>query len=647
MGWRMGAVAGTAVVGALAAAATAHGAPGPVDVEELARADGGLQVGAHVSPTGEQYVVYRGGGGSDRALRVRVRAPGEGFGPVEELSRTANAEMPAIAFAPDGAAYAIWGVATTGARAQASIRPAGGRFGAIVDAGDCGRFVDVAYTVTGRLALACSVSRSGSQPDSAATGLRDGIGQIRPSSYFFPDVFDPFIRPQVSAGADGTVAFAVAMLATTTSPPPSNETTTVRVGVRRPDGSSVNPLLVAQATEPRWLYHGGTKVLGDGTVLTVVGGSDGAQVHRLAPGGTAFALERRLPGTEALAAGTDASGALHLAVFEEIAPMVSRDSVVVRGADGTYSDPIQVPTGTGWVTDLLAAPDGTEHAVIESATGMSVATRPPGAAAFDAPIPLAGADVNDVSAALVGDRDLLVAWTTSGGADGRVLVGGIDGGTPPRLAGVRAPATLVAGEPGAFAATASDAMGMRSVTWSFGDGASSAGGAAEHAYAAPGTYTATVTAVDRAGNVAQEARTVRVVLPAGEGGRGGGGGGGGAVPVDRTAPKLRVTAPKRIAFSALAKKGLRLKVRSDERATVTATVVARARRATIARVGDLTLAERTVRRIAANRARTLALKPARRLLGRRRALRLAVRIMATDAAGNRATVSRSLRVLRR
>ena len=84
-----------------------------------------------------------------------------------------------------------------------------------------------------------------------------------------------------------------------------------------------------------------------------------------------------------------------------------------------------------------------------------------------------------------------------------------DGGAPPDLT-LAAPATAVAGAPASFSLTASDFSGVASEVIAFGDGASAAGPAATHTYAAPGGFTVTGTATDVWGHLAGTDATIAV-----------------------------------------------------------------------------------------------------------------------------------------
>jgi Domain of unknown function (DUF4394)/Calx-beta domain len=116
--------------------------------------------------------------------------------------------------------------------------------------------------------------------------------------------------------------------------------------------------------------------------------------------------------------------------------------------------------------------------------------------------------------------------------------------------------------------------------------------------------------------------------------------------VDRTRPGVKVAGvPKRMRRKAFLK-GLRVRVTVDEPATLELTLDAKARRVVLARAAafNLTLAHAS-RRLGTG-TRRIKLKPARKLVGKARRFRARVKVVATDAAGNRRTVTRTLRVVR-
>jgi Ca2+-binding RTX toxin-like protein len=112
---------------------------------------------------------------------------------------------------------------------------------------------------------------------------------------------------------------------------------------------------------------------------------------------------------------------------------------------------------------------------------------------------------------------------------------------------------------------------------------------------------------------------------------------------DTRAPVVRLLGlPATIRRAALLRSGLRFRVSADERAALTGELLGTARGARIA-AANLTLARRALPAAAAG-TRTIALKPSRRLVGSAKRFTLTVRVVATDAAGNRRTAQKTVRV---
>jgi hypothetical protein len=91
-------------------------------------------------------------------------------------------------------------------------------------------------------------------------------------------------------------------------------------------------------------------------------------------------------------------------------------------------------------------------------------------------------------------------------------------------------------------------------------------------------------------------------------------------------------------------KGLSPSVRVSEAASLDVALLGRARSARIARAGDLVLVERHLAISA--RTRSVKLKPKRSLVARSRRFSVRLRVTATDAAGNRSTKTKTIRVRR-
>jgi virginiamycin B lyase len=110
------------------------------------------------------------------------------------------------------------------------------------------------------------------------------------------------------------------------------------------------------------------------------------------------------------------------------------------------------------------------------------------------------------------------------------------------------------------------------------------------------------------------------------------------------------TMPPRVTLGALAarmpqatfRKGLRVRVTPSEPVTLDVTLAARPKAVTVAAADDLLLFDRTFQ---AARATYLAVKPSAKNLGRpNKAFRVTLRIVATDRAGNRTTVTRPITI---
>ena len=113
---------------------------------------------------------------------------------------------------------------------------------------------------------------------------------------------------------------------------------------------------------------------------------------------------------------------------------------------------------------------------------------------------------------------------------------------------------------------------------------------------------------------------------------------------DELAPRItfRKTA-RRITRKRLLE-GVRSRIAVSERARLDVVLLGQAASIRAARAGDVVLDERYLRRSA--RTRTVTLKPRRRLVARRARFSVRLRVTATDAAGNRRTRTRTIRVVR-
>jgi len=113
-----------------------------------------------------------------------------------------------------------------------------------------------------------------------------------------------------------------------------------------------------------------------------------------------------------------------------------------------------------------------------------------------------------------------------------------------------------------------------------------------------------------------------------------------AAASDTTPPGLTLGAlPKKVTLKK-ALKGIRVTVTPDEPSALEVELDGAASKATLARAFNLTLAHKALP-LAAD-ARTVTLRPSRRLVGKARRVSLQVAVTATDAAGNRSRTTARL-----
>ena len=82
--------------------------------------------------------------------------------------------------------------------------------------------------------------------------------------------------------------------------------------------------------------------------------------------------------------------------------------------------------------------------------------------------------------------------------------------TPPAITDLRVAASASAGWAVAMSASAADALSATTTTWDFGDGGSAQGETVNKAFLVPGAFTVRVTVTDNAGNITTAQRHVRV-----------------------------------------------------------------------------------------------------------------------------------------
>ena len=113
-------------------------------------------------------------------------------------------------------------------------------------------------------------------------------------------------------------------------------------------------------------------------------------------------------------------------------------------------------------------------------------------------------------------------------------------------------------------------------------------------------------------------------------------------PADTTSPRITLGALASRTPQATFRKGLRVRVTPSEPVTLDVTLAAKPRTVTIAAADELLLFDRT---FTAAGATTLAVKPSAKTLGRpKKTFRVTLRVVATDRAANRTTITRTITV---
>jgi PKD domain len=406
---------------------------------------------------GNATVVFtRYSSGSQHTLEVVQRPAGQAFGePVVLAGPGAPIGDGRIAVAANGAAVAAW---RRDNRAEAAYRPAGGAFavhGFVSAAGG---------TISGIPAVAID-------PDGNAlvAWARNASSMTRTEVAYRPagGTFDSSPDPVSGAGSQGDVS----------------------AGFDR----SGDAVVVWQDFTTDYVVTGAfrSKTLGSFGPVQVISGPGGRSPQlEVAPDGEALAFWHR-------------NGTFELAVSPP--------------GGASFGPGETVATGAGSQTKLAMNPAGKAMLVWARLDGstwrLEGRPRPPGG-----PLgPVKEIDSGQrfgftTSAALDHDGNgvlVYTKWRGSNSGPEDLRAAGYDA-APPRLGEVSVPAGGLAGQALSFSAAATDVWSAVSFAWSFGDGGSSSGPSAEHAYAVPANYAVGVTATDALGNGTSATRDLRI-----------------------------------------------------------------------------------------------------------------------------------------
>ncbi|MBN8871175.1 MAG: PKD domain-containing protein [Solirubrobacterales bacterium] len=611
----------TICVAAIWPAGSAAAVPRPISPVEVPGSGNLTGAAPHVSPDGNQIVTYTAStGGATVSLSER----GSQGGPFDDplvLSSTGNPEPPSVSFTDDGGIYAIWGIASSVAPAEQSFRSPGGTFSPHQPAVGCGRFVDSTAGPGGGVAVACSHKLATNPPDTVSFGTSPTLGPVTVNEDLVPPAYDNYVAPLITWGPEDTIAIVTRGYKTTTDPPPMNQTMRVRVSLRGPTNSSAD---IAEATRPNEVNASPPVVLKDGTVAVGLSGSDGSRVLIRPPGLLSVYSTHPLMGDGIGGIGADDSQNLHvLSGSPEASPRQYWAYTKTPTADFGTAVPIPLAgAGDPYIPfdTFQVAPDGTEYVLIRADDGIYATYRQPGID-FATPVKIGGPAYTNPATAVTPDGDLLATWVHEVGPNDRTVeVGGLDR-TPPKVTVNSFPTRVDAGSLVTFAATATDAMGIRSTVWDFGGGQRSDTASVNHTFTQPGRYEVAFTATDAAGQQRVERRTV-------------------VVPGEPTGPsgfsfKLRTV--KKIKFRALKKHGLRIVARAKPKMRLRIVFGTSKRNARLR-----PLVRKKVKRLRNRHVVRVKPRPAR--LGKRRNFRLYVQATGITATGQRVTKSRMVRV---
>jgi hypothetical protein len=188
---------------------------------------------------------------------------------------------------------------------------------------------------------------------------------------------------------------------------------------------------------------------------------------------------------------------------------------------GSFSAPQTVVAATGEATVELTqlVPAGPSAYVLYGGIRQPPMTQKLGASGPEgAAFSLSGDshETEDPVGAEDGAGDGIAAWWPRDGVKTIDIVGSATYDAGPRLSAFSVPATLALNAPGAFSLAASDPFSpITAITWGFGDGATASGASVTHAYATPGSQTATVTATNAGGLSSSLAAVTAVTAVAG------------------------------------------------------------------------------------------------------------------------------------
>lgn len=458
----------------------ADGSRGPAIV--LGEADAGSEAHVDVTPSGLATVVWVSGG---TAIKLVSIAPDGTVGPVREVAVVANLRTEEIVAATDDAGNATVAWTTNQSPllpllSARRITAAGSRSPIVdVETTDWSSQTQLAVAPDGIARLVWVVNPDSGPLKTVRAARLNAAGSLDGGPVSISSTGADASVPTVDASAGGAVATWIEVDGTTVS---------VR-GMRLPAAGGLAGTLLTVATgEEDSGPWPASVIAADGTVTAAWSQQSSGGMSRrmftrtLRPDGTAGAV-KSFPGE--LPDGT----------IEAMPTLATAPggSVFMAWARGEmFSD-------TADVMSARIAPDGT--------TGPATVLGPIASTLL--------APGRAFAVAVDGSGSALVGWH-AGATPRQTLSTAVYDDLPPAVEAT-IPASVEVGRDAAFSATATDRSGVVSLGWDFGDESTSAKASTVHVYGRAGTYTVTLSVIDRAGNATVVNRALTVTAAPGPG----------------------------------------------------------------------------------------------------------------------------------
>ncbi|MHB1539377.1 MAG: PKD domain-containing protein [Solirubrobacteraceae bacterium] len=483
-------------------------------------AEAGISQAAAVPALGDGAAIAGDGAAAvawsaqSRGVLLATRAPGAPFAPAVELLAQGSEPLaePAVGVDGAGGATAVWVDPSAHDVEAATVQGglAGGRQ-ALSAGGLSYEAPRVAIDERGDV-LAVWVRREGALSSTIEAAYQPAGGRFGPAVQLSP-AGQAASAPSVAIDAAGEASIAW------------REPTAIEAASCSAAGSFSAPLTLASVAQPQAPDLAGN---GAGAFAVVWGVAEGAgavvQVATRPPGGafsTAQTIASAPSGALAPQVGLDAAGEVTVA-WQVHSPGAGHEILL---ASGPLSDP---GASVGFAVPAARAPSLAVSAggaavlgYLDEYAGADVAAasyRPAGGS-FEAQT-IVSAPGEAVHASTAGERPPVLAGVDAEG-DGLLAYDPLGvASTPaaalldaagPALNDLSIPASGTAGQPLSFSVAPADGVSaVASTSWSFGEGAVASGIEVTHAFAAPGTYSVSVTSVDAYGNASTTTRSIAI-----------------------------------------------------------------------------------------------------------------------------------------